>query len=113
MKLLDESGIRAIGTDWNKTVDIIQEAVRCLEVNDFSQPVKPYLRYRNRKNRIIAMPAFVGGRINKAGIKWIASFPDNIHKGFPRAHSVVILNDADTGEPVCIICTPLLSIIRT
>ena len=51
--------------------------------------------------------------INMAGIKWIASFPDNIQKGIPRAHSVVILNNADTGEPVGIINTALLSIIRT
>jgi ornithine cyclodeaminase/alanine dehydrogenase-like protein (mu-crystallin family) len=48
-----------------------------------------------------------------AGIKWIASFPDNIHKGIPRAHSVVILNKAETGQPVAIINTALLSILRT
>jgi ornithine cyclodeaminase len=59
------------------------------------------------------MPAFVGGNINMAGTKWIASFPGNIEKGIPRAHSVVILNNADTGEPLGIINTPLLSIIRT
>ena len=65
------------------------------------------------KNRIIAMPAFVGGDINMAGIKWIASFPENIDQGIPRAHSVTILNEAETGRPLCTINTPLLSIIRT
>jgi ornithine cyclodeaminase len=84
-----------------------------MAAGDFAQPLKPYLRYRDPKNRIIAMPAFVGGNVNMAGIKWIASFPDNIKSGLPRAHSVVILNNADTGEPVAIICTPLLSVIRT
>jgi len=48
-----------------------------------------------------------------AGIKWIASFPDNIDKGLPRAHSVTILNNADTGVPLGIITTALLSILRT
>ena len=51
--------------------------------------------------------------MNFAGIKWIASFPDNIEKSIPRAHSVVILNDSSTGQPVAIINTPLLSILRT
>jgi 2,3-diaminopropionate biosynthesis protein SbnB len=113
MLLLDENDIQDIGINWNQNLLIVKEAVNCLDDEDFAQPVKPYLRYRDLKNRIIAMPAFVGGNINMAGIKWIASFPDNIKKGIPRAHSVVILNNADTGEPLAIICTPLLSIIRT
>ncbi len=113
MIFLDEKDIKEIGIDWNKTISVVEDAVRCMEQQDFSQPIKPYLRYRNPKNRIIAMPAFVGGNINMSGIKWIASFPDNIKKGIPRAHSVVILNNADTGEPLGIINTPLLSIIRT
>jgi len=113
MIYLDEKALRRTGIDWNRTIDVIEDAVRCMAADDFAQPIKPYLRYRNMKNRIIAMPAFVGGNINMAGIKWIASFPGNIKKGIPRAHSVVVLNDADTGEPVCIITTALLSIIRT
>jgi ornithine cyclodeaminase len=59
------------------------------------------------------MPAFLGGPFNVAGLKWIASFPDNIRRGVPRAHSVLVLNDADTGAPVAIINTALLSVIRT
>ncbi len=113
MRVQDENDILNIGIDWQKTISIIEETVKCLAANDFSQPVKPYLRYRNPKNRIIAMPAFVGGSINMAGIKWIASFPENIDQGIPRAHSVVILNDADTGQPLGTINTPLLSVIRT
>lgn len=113
MLILNENDIQEIGIDWNQSVAIIQKAVGCLKDQDFAQPIKPYLRYREPQNRIIAMPAFVGGEINLAGIKWIASFPENIKKGIPRAHSVVILNNADTGEPVGMINTPLLSVIRT
>lgn len=113
MKYLNENNLNEIGINWAETVGVIEETVKCLDKGDFSQPIKPYLRYKNLKNRIIAMPAFVGGKFNIAGIKWIASFPDNLSKGIPRAHSVVILNNADTGEPVSIINTALLSIIRT
>lgn len=113
MRIQNEKDLKEIGIDWKKTVSIIEDTVKCLADNDYSQPVKPYLRYRDPRNRIIAMPAFVGGNINMAGIKWISSFPGNIDKGIPRAHSVVILNDADTGEPLGTIDTPLLSVIRT
>lgn len=113
MIYLNEKNIAQIGIDWEKLIDTIEGAVKCLGADDFAQPVKPYLRYRDLKNRIIAMPAFIGGAFNMAGIKWIASFPDNIKNGIPRAHSVVILNKAETGEPVGIINTALLSTLRT
>jgi len=113
MLYLNEKYLREVGINWEQLVDVIERAVRCLGNEDFVQPIKPYLRYRDLKNRIIAMPAFIGGDFDIAGIKWIASFPDNIHQGIPRAHSVVILNKAGTGQPVAIINTALLSILRT
>jgi len=113
MLYLNEQHLKDIGIDWNCLVDVIESSVRSLGDNDFVQPIKPYLRYRDLKNRIIAMPAFIGGEFDVAGIKWIASFPDNIHKGIPRAHSVVILNEAETGKPLAIINTARLSILRT
>jgi len=113
MIYLSEADILKIGIRWNDVVDVIEEAARDLGRNDFAQPVKPYLRYRDLKNRIIAMPAFIGGKFDVAGIKWIASFPDNIDNGIPRAHSVIILNEANTGRPIAVINTALLSIIRT
>ena len=113
MIYLNEENLKQIGINWNETIEVIEDAVMCLNNKDFSQPIKPYLRYRDLKNRIIAMPAYVGGGFNVVGIKWIASFPDNIKKGIARANSVVVLNNADTGEPTAIINTALLSIIRT
>lgn len=113
MIYLNEKNLKKTGINWNETISVIENAVRCLDKKDFSQPIKPYLRYKNSENRIIAMPAYVGGEFNVAGIKWIASFPGNIAKGLPRAHSIVVLNKAETGEPIAVINTTLLSIIRT
>ena len=38
------------------------------------QPVKQYLRFNDHSNRIIAMPAFVGGSYQIAGIKRYQAF---------------------------------------
>lgn len=113
MLYLCERDIQAIGLDWRELASVIERAVRCLAQGDYAQPIKPYLRYRDPINRIIAMPAFVGGDFNAAGLKWIASFPRNIDRQIPRAHSVVVLNDADTGAPVAIVNGALLSVVRT
>lgn len=113
MLYLNDGHIRTAGIDWTALTDTIASAVRTTDSGDFAQPLKPYLRYRNPKNRIIAMPAFVGGGLHAAGIKWVASFPDNIRSGLPRAHSLTVLNNPDTGKPEAILNAPLLNGIRT
>jgi 2,3-diaminopropionate biosynthesis protein SbnB len=113
MLYLNEAHIKQVGINWRDLIAVIEEAVKCMAKQDFVQPLKPYLRYRDLANRIIAMPGFLGGGFNVAGIKWISSFPKNIEKNIPRAHSLVILNEPDNGIPQAVINTALLSIIRT
>ncbi|MBD8496921.1 2,3-diaminopropionate biosynthesis protein SbnB [Paenibacillus arenosi] len=113
MLYLNEEHVLSIGVNWAETTEVIENTIKADDVNQVVQPVKPYLRFKDKANRIIAMPAYVGDEYDVAGIKWIASFPDNINKGIPRASSVVILNDANTGQVKSIINGALLSIIRT
>ncbi|ASS74003.1 2,3-diaminopropionate biosynthesis protein SbnB [Tumebacillus algifaecis] len=113
MLYLNTKHIESLGINWGETIDVIEQAVVSLDQNDVAQPIKPYLRFRDPANRIIAMPAFIGGEVEMAGIKWIASFPKNIEQGIQRAHSMTILNDAATGKPVSAFNTALVSGIRT
>jgi ornithine cyclodeaminase len=59
------------------------------------------------------MPAYLGGKTPFAGLKWIASFPDNVSRNKPRASSITILNEFETGSPLCVINSALVSAIRT
>lgn len=102
-----------IGVNWQNIVVAIRKTTELWNKKEVVQPVKPYLRYNDLTNRIIAMPVHVGGEVGTAGIKWIASFPKNIEKNIARAHSVIILNDENTGIPLATINTPLISGIRT
>lgn len=113
MIYLNDETVNRLNTSWHNNIRVIGDAAECILHGQMAQPIKPYLRYGDSRNRIIAMPAYVGGNINKAGIKWIASFPENIHHGLARAHSVTILNEADTGVPAGIINSGSLSAIRT
>ena len=113
MKYINKKDILEIGINWENVVDVIYATTALLDKREVVQPIKPYLRYKDLTNRIIAMPAYVGGDIGIAGIKWIASFPKNLEKNLARAHSVIILNDENTGIPLATINTPLISGIRT
>lgn len=112
MVYLSDDDLREIGTDWWSITDMIYETAAVMARKEYAQPIKPYLRFGDPANRIIAMPAYAGGDISTAGIKWIASFPGNLQRGIPRAHSVTILNEVTTGRPFCILHSAELSHIR-
>jgi 2,3-diaminopropionate biosynthesis protein SbnB len=113
MRYLIERDLHRLGIRWVELIDIIRHSVGILKNNQYAQPIKVYLRYNDPLNRIIAMPAYLGGEIQTAGLKWIASFPDNLSSGLPRAHSTTILNNALSGKPIAIINTAYISGLRT
>ena len=79
-----------------EVVDLIASAYRMHGDGKTVNPPSYFLRFPERPNaRIIALPAAVGGEVDTAGLKWIASFPDNVAEGLPRASAVMPL-----GAPI-------------
>lgn len=128
--LSEEDMIRAGVTDMNACVDCMEEMFKTLSVGDYmmagqngnshgamvmfpDEPKFPNMPKNGPDRRFMAMPAYLGGKFDIAGMKWYGSNAENRHKGLPRSILMVMLNDKDTGAPLCLMSANLLSAYRT
>ena len=63
--------------------------------------------------RFMAMPAYLGGKYQMAGMKWYGSNCENKASGLPRSILMMMLNDKDTGSPLALMSANLVSCYRT
>jgi 2,3-diaminopropionate biosynthesis protein SbnB len=95
-------------------VELVEATYRLHGAGDSVNPPSYFLRFPDRpSDRIIALPASIGGQIRVDGLKWISSFPENVAAGIPRASAVLILNDHDTGYPLACLESSIISATRT
>jgi len=103
-----------VSADKSAIVSLVGRTYAALGAGRAINPDSYFLRFPDKPNsRIIALPAYLGGEFDVAGIKWIASFPDNIARGIPRASAVLILNDYETGYPLACVESSIISAART
>ena len=117
--LSQEEVIAAGGLDMAAAMADVEAALQLHHAGDDLLPPKAVLGWDQggrglREDHINAMPAYLGGDYNMAGLKWIASFPANPHqRNLPRASALIILNDPDTGAPLAVMDGTLISAMRT
>src|SRR6266581_1293604 len=98
----------------SECIRIVREAYLAHADGKTVNPDSYFLKFRDKPDcRIIALPAYVGNGFDVAGLKWIASYPANIQRGFPRASAVLVLNDYETGYPFALLESSIISAART
>lgn len=117
---LNNKDMEKLGVDnMQDAIHDVERAYILTDEGDILAPGKCVMRWgdspedENVYGRINAMPGYIGGEYDMAGIKWIGSGPKNAEKGLPRASVTVILNDSDTKLPVCIADGTVVSAKRT
>lgn len=117
--LSQEEVIECGGLDMASTIEDLERLMVLHHNEETIVPAKVALRWgdvhtEETRGRINAMPGYIGGDIDIAGIKWISSAPQNpIKYGMPRASALTILNDPYKGFPLCIMDGTVISAVRT
>src|SRR5712691_12145390 len=98
----------------HECIRIVREAYLAHADGQSVNPDSYFLQFPDKPDcRIIALPAYLGKNFDVAGLKWIASYPANIQRGFPRASAVLVLNSYETGYPFAILESSIISAART
>ncbi len=128
---LNEEDMIAAGVqDMKGCVEAMEEMFKLMKLGDYrmggangnshgsmvSFPEKspfPEMPVDGPDRRFMAMPAYLGGKFDMAGVKWYGSNCENKEKGLPRSILMLTLNDKDTGAPVAYMSANILSAYRT
>ncbi len=95
-------------------IDLVRDAYLCHHSGCTINPDSYFLRFDDKPSaRIIALPAAIKGDAAVAGIKWIASYPDNTNVNLQRASATLVLNDYETGYPIALLEASQISAART
>lgn len=128
--LSEQDMIRAGVTDMKRCVETMEEMFALLHQGDYRMagpnndshgamivfPTEPEFEEMPRHSpdrRLMAMPAYLGGRFRTCGCKWYGSNVANRENGLPRSILMFTLNDVDTGAPLAHMSANLLSAYRT
>ena len=128
--LNEEDMIKAGVMDMNGCIEAMEEMLKVMNVGDYVMgganhnshgvmltfPEKspfPNMPVDGPDRRFMAMPAYLGGKFDMAGMKWYGSNVANREKGLPRSILTLMLNDKDTGAPMAFMSANILSAYRT
>jgi 2,3-diaminopropionate biosynthesis protein SbnB len=117
--LSQEDVVAAGGLDMDACLENIETTLVLHHRGETIAPPKATVHWSDdlatdeRAGRIMAMPAYVGGHVHMAGMKWIPSVPSNRARGLPRGIGIVVLSDPDTGLPLAVMDGTVVSAMRT
>jgi len=101
---LSRTDIEKLDINMMDIIRVVEEAFLEKAKGRVEVPPKPGI-HPQKDAFIHAMPAYLS-QMKSAGVKWVSGFPENPKRGLPYISGLLILNDVDTGFPICVMdCT--------
>lgn len=108
---LSRTDVEAVGPDLPTIVGLLETAFREKGAGRVEMPPKPGIHTRPDAF-IHAMPAWIPA-LRAAGVKWVSGYPANVQRGLPYISGLLILNDDETGLPLCVMDCTWITAYRT
>jgi ornithine cyclodeaminase len=86
----------------------VEKAFLLSAQNSYVMPARTHVEYNG--GTLLFMPCAADGAL---GTKYLTLYPSNIARGMPTIYGLMILNDADTGKPLCVMDGRALTALRT
>src|SRR5690606_18887344 len=113
MTLLSESDLVSVDLSFDDMLALIEQTYALQDQGGVDVPTKIGVHPSYPKSFLHAMPAWVGGPEPSLGMKWISYYPGNTERGLPDSTGIILLNDPETGQPVCMMEGMYLTFLRT
>lgn len=108
---LSREDVEKAGLTMAEVIEAVEEAFREKGEGRVEVPPKPGI-HPKPNSFIHAMPAFIP-KMNAAGMKWVGGFPENYKRNLPYITGLIVLNDPETGVPICIMDATWITAKRT
>ena len=108
-----EAGVLNMG----KILELVEKVFYLDGIGQVKNPPKTEMAVPDKDSRqstFISMPVYIGGDINRAGVKWAAESKANMESGLlPMGIDIVILSDPVTVLPIAILDGLVITAMRT
>ena len=111
-RYLSQEDILHLNISYLDAINVVEQAMADFSDGHCQLPVKIHVNTRP-ETFINAMPAYLGGRKEAAGLKWVSGYPENRGKGLPVTWGLMVLNDSDTGAVTAVMDARWITSIRT
>ncbi len=96
VRFISQSDVESLGITMGEVIDHVEAGWKMKGEGKVELPAKIGIHPRP-DCYIHAMPCWISGDIDMAGIKWVAGFPMNLGKKLPYNNGIFVLNDSETG----------------
>jgi len=101
---LSRKDVETVNLPMKEIIEVLDRMFLEKSAGNVEMPPKPGI-HTQPDAFIHAMPAYIP-KLKAAGMKWVSGYPGNPDRGLPYISGMLILNDPETGVPVCVMdCT--------